>query len=172
MKIRQERESDYEEVYELVRHSFSTVPDDDGSVPDYLNEVRTKEAFIPELSLVLESDSGKIIGQIVLYETHIVTSDKKIAALLLSPICVHPEHFRRGNARLMAEEAFRIAREMGYGAVFLCGEPSVYRKLGFKPSCEHNIFNADDDSKKAEWCMVREIAENWLNGISGTVDIV
>jgi len=171
IKIRQETPTDYDEVYELLKISFATNDTTDGEW-DYLNEVRKKDTFIPELSLIAEDENGKIIGQIVLYKMTIRTQNENVTELLLSPICVHPDYFRREIARAMVEKSFRIAREMGYKAVFLCGEPEIYTKLGFKPSFEHNIFHIDDSSKKAEWCMVHELVENVLKDISGTVDIV
>ncbi|SFM40490.1 hypothetical protein SAMN03159341_13125 [Paenibacillus sp. 1_12] len=69
MKIRQEKPSDYEEVYQLLRASFATSSHADGTEPDYLNEVRKKDTFVPELSLVAENEDGKLVGQVVLYET-------------------------------------------------------------------------------------------------------
>jgi predicted N-acetyltransferase YhbS len=172
MKIRQETASDYDEVYRLVKTAFVTSSDSDGTEPDYLNELRKKDVFIPELSLVAENDDGKLIGQIVLYKTAIVTTCGELSELLLSPISVHPDYFRRGIARLMTEEALRIAGEMGFRAVFLCGDPEIYKKLGFLPSYRYNIFHIDDKSKTADWSMVREIYSGALNGISGTVDTV
>jgi len=172
MKIRREKPSDYDEVYELVKTSFAVNSDDDGTTPDYLNQLRQKDVFTPELSLVAENDDGKIVGQIVLYKTDISAQNEKITELLLSPICVHPDYFRMGIARLMTEESLRIAKAMGYKAVFLCGNPELYKKLGFVPTFEHNIFHVSDDSKKAEWCMVHELVKDALKGISGTVDIV
>jgi len=172
MKIRQETPADYNEVSELIKVSFATNADDDGTTSDYLNEIRKTDAFIPELSLVAEAESGKIIGQIVLYETTIDTKNENITALLLSPICVHPDYFRKGIARSMVEKAFCTAKEMDYKAVFLCGEPKIYRKLGFKPSFEYSIFHISDETKNAEWCMVYEFVDGALNGVSGMVDIV
>ena len=175
MTIRQENPSDYDEVYELVKKSFSTTSND--YEWDYLNDLRKKDTFIPELSLVAENDDKKIIGQIVLYKmtVNIINNniiDKKLTELLLSPISVHPDYFRRGIARAMILESFKIAKELGYKAVFLCGEPKLYKKLGFKPSYEYNIFHINDESKRAEWCMACELIEGALKGISGTIDIV
>ena len=172
MTIRQEKPSDYDEVYALVKISFATTSDDDGTTPDYLNQVRSKGTFIPELSLVAENDDGKIVGQIVLYETYITTPNGKITELLLSPICVHPIYFRRGIARAMIDESFRIAKQMRYNAVFLCGEPELYKKFGFIPSFEYDIYHISDDSKNAQWSMVYELVKGGLRGITGTVDTV
>ena len=60
MKIRQEKTEDFKEVYELVKESFATSTHADGTEPDYLNEVRKKVSFIPELSLVVENDGRSI----------------------------------------------------------------------------------------------------------------
>ena len=142
INIRRETTADYAEVYELVRMSFSTSSHSDGTeTADYLNEVRTNNTFIPELSLVAEASSGKIVGQVVLYETDIHTPTGKRTELLLSPICVHPAYFRQGIARAMTNKALDLAREMGYKAVFLCGEPEFYRKLGFVPTFEYGIYH-------------------------------
>ena len=171
MRIRQEQASDYVEVYELVKASFGENPDDDGTVPDYLNNLRAKDTFIPELSLVAEHENGKIIGQIVLYKTNITTSSgETITQLVLSPISVHPALFRQGIARALVEKALTLAKDMGYKAVFLCGHPPLYRKLGFVPTYEHGIYHISDKEKTAEWCMVRELVSGALENINGSVD--
>ena len=172
MKIRQEKTSDYDEVYELVKISFASNIDDDGTTADYLNQIREKDTFIPELSLVAEDKNGKIIGQIVLYKMTIKTPEKNLTELLLSPISVLPSHFRRGIARIMVEESKKIAQKMGFKAIFLCGDPEVYKKFGFRPSFEYNIYHVDDKFKGAEWCMVFELEKDALKNITGTVDIV
>ncbi|MDR3293564.1 MAG: N-acetyltransferase [Clostridiales bacterium] len=171
MVIRKERECDYNEVYELVKTSFATCARHSGEgteTADYLNEVRKKSAFIPELSLVAESDDEKIIGQIVLYETPIITKSGIVTQLLLSPICVHPDYFRQGIARSMVEAAFAKAKEMGYKAVFLCGNPELYHRLGFAPTYKFKIYHVKDNT--AEWSMVRELYDNALIGTAGTVN--
>lgn len=73
ISIRQETPEDYDEVYELVKVSFAT--QNHTEEPDYLNDVRKRDAFIPELSLVAQLESGQIIGQITLYKTNISCGD-------------------------------------------------------------------------------------------------
>ena len=170
MQIRQEQRADYAEVYELVKTSFATASYADGTEADYLNSIRKKDAFIPELSLVAVHESGKIIGQIVLYETKITTPEQLLTELVLSPICVHPDYFRRGIARALIEQA--LAKAKGYNAVFLCGEPEIYRKLGFVPSFEYGIYHINDAERNAEWCMACELVDGALSGVTGTIDIL
>lgn len=88
MIIRQEKSNDYEEVYEMVKQAFATTQYSDGTEQDYLNEVRKKSYFIPELSLVaVEND--KIVGQIVLYQMQINSKDNNEVQLVISPLSVH-----------------------------------------------------------------------------------
>ena len=169
MIIRQERPADHNEVYQLVKSSFESNEATDGTVPDYLNELRTKDVFIPELSLVAEK-GGQIVGQITLYKTDIITPQGKHTELLLSPISVRPSFFRQGIARALTKEALARARNMGFRAVFLCGNPDLYRKLGFIPSYTHSIYHKSD--KSAEWSMVQELYNDALDGISRTIDTI
>lgn len=168
--IRQELQSDYNKVYELVNKAFATASHSDGTEADYLNDVRNKSTFIPELSFVAETENSKIVGQIVLYRTEIKAENATIEALVLSPLSVHPDYFRQGIARQLIDYALKEAATMGHRSVFLCGDPEIYQKLGFRPSYEFNIYHANDP--KAEWCMGRELVANSLANISGTIDIV
>ncbi|WP_265459632.1 GNAT family N-acetyltransferase [Enterococcus sp. HY326] len=168
--IRQELKSDYDEVYSLVKASFATTTYSDGTEADYLNAERTKSTFIPELSFVATTETGRIVGQILLYKTNITSQTKLVESLVLSPICVHPEYFHQGIARKMIEHALQKAKTMGYTSVFLCGDPEIYRKLGFRPSYEFGVFHKNDSD--AEWCMARELSTNSLSTISGVIDIV
>ena len=167
--IRQEEPADYDEVYDLVKASFSTSTSD--GEWDYVNDVRKKDTFIPELSLVAVNKKEKIVGQIVLYETDITMPNGRRTELVLSPICVHPDYFRRGIARAMMERAFIIARELGYTAVFLCGDPNFYHKIGFIASYEFGIYHIADGTHSAEYCMALELEKDSLRDIWGTICI-
>ena len=171
MTIRQECPGDYPEVYELVKAAFATVPYADGDEQDYLNKLREKDVFIPQLSLVAQM-ADKLVGQIVLYEMEIATPGGAVTQLVLSPVSVHPDYFRQGIARAMMERAFDIARALGYTAVFLCGDPEIYRRLGFVPSCMFGIYHVDDKDMNADWCMARELVPGALEDITGTIDIL
>jgi predicted N-acetyltransferase YhbS len=173
MHIRQETQSDYLQVHRLVERSFATTTHSDGTEADYLDKLRHQTPFIPELSLVAEDDSGQIIGQITLCETQIrAEDDQQYTELVLSPICVDPAYFRQGIARAMIETACDLAREKGYTAVFLCGDPQVYQKVGFAPSYTFGIYHRNDKTKKAVWSMARELTEGALRHKQGTIHIL
>jgi len=120
---------------------------------------------------VAVNESARLIGQIVLYRTNIITESDVISELLLSPLSVHPAYFRQGVATKLMEEGFKRAKELGYNAVFLCGNPLFYHKFGFKGSYHYQIYHEQDETKKAEWCMALELTENGLAGKGGTISI-
>jgi predicted N-acetyltransferase YhbS len=60
VKIRQEQPPDYNVVYQLVKEAFLT--ENHTEEPDYLNALRIKSEFIPELSLVAETEHGTIFS--------------------------------------------------------------------------------------------------------------
>lgn len=106
-----------------------------------------------------------------MYKTDITTSDNVYTELLLSPISVHPDFFRRGIASKMMKEAFQIARGMGFTAIFLCGNPDFYHKFGFKGSYKYAILHIADKTQKAEWCMALELIPDALINKAGTINI-
>ena len=170
LTIRQEHPEDYGQVDALVRASFATAEHCDGDEADYLKDLRKKDGFIPALTLVAALEDKRIVGQITLTKMQINTPQGARAQLLLSPLCVHPDFFRQGIARASTETALEKARQMGYGAVFLCGDPAIYRRLGFVPSYEMDIYHVKD--RHAEWSMARELAPGALRGTRGTIDII
>jgi Predicted acetyltransferase len=168
MTIRQETPSDYEEVYEMVKTSFATTDYSDGTEQDYLNGIRTKNTFIPSLSLVAEIN-GKIVGQIVLYEIEIECENGNETHLLLSPLSVHTDYFKQGIGTKLIKESCSRAAALGYKAVFLCGSPAYYERFGFVPTYEHEIYHTKD--KTAKWCMVKELEKGCIKETKGLIDI-
>ena len=164
LTIRQETPSDYAEVYDMVKNSFATTDHSDGTEQDYLNEIRNKDTFIPELSLVAVLED-KIVGQIVLYKMQIADE----VQLVLSPLSVHRDYFKQGIGESLIEEGCRRALSLGYKAVFLCGSPAYYERFGFVPTYEHEIYHRKD--KTAKWCMVKELEEDYLADVKGFIDI-
>ncbi len=166
--IRTETPEDYPEVYNVVHTAFSAI--NDFEVADYLNNVRKKDTFIPGLSFVATLQNHKIIGQITLYKTNITTTKGLVTQLVLSPISVLPEYQNMGIAGLMIEYACEQAKQMGYKAVFLQGDPNFYSKFHFVPTYLYEIYHEDDKDRNAEYCMVRLLEENALFGITGTTN--
>lgn len=166
--IRQETANDFEAVYQLIKEAFATTDYSDGTEPDYMNDLRLKPSFIPELSLVAVKDQ-QIIGQITLTKTVLPVDDEGRTELLLSPISVDPRYFGQGLGTKMMNVAFEKALSLGYEAVFLCGDPGYYSRLGFVPTYKYGIYHVND--KTAEWCMVKVLKADTLTNMSCTIDI-
>jgi predicted N-acetyltransferase YhbS len=165
INIRQETPKDHTEVNELVYRAFAAKGHFDTA--DYLKEVRKKDTFVPELSFVAALENGKIVGQITLYKTDVITDKGRITQLVLSPISVLPEFFNNGIAREMITFALGKAKEMGYAAVFLQGNPNFYKKFGFEPTYKYKIYHEIDKERNADYCMVNILLSGALDGISG-----
>lgn len=168
--IRREQVGDFDAVRRVVRKAFASAAYADGDEAEYLDALRRKPCFIPELSLVAVCGDGGIVGQVALCATRIVTQGGEVPSLVLSPLSVHPWHWRRGVARLLVERACATASGMGHRSVFLCGDPEVYGRLGFRASYHYGVTHVREPA--AEWCMARELAPGALAGVRGDIDIV
>lgn len=68
---------------------------------------------------------------------------------------------------MLMKESFRLAKQMGYRMVFLVGDPAYYHRFGFQPTVKFGIKDTHDIPD--ECVMVCKLAENALDGISGTI---
>ena len=83
--------------------------------------------------------------------------------LCLGPLGVLPEYQRYGVGRILVERVTTLASEMGFGSIFLYGDPSYYRRLGFLPGEQFGIRNGE-----GQWAAARfdrtfpEREKKWL----------
>ncbi len=103
----------------------------------------------------------------MLTRTYVTDGDNKHEALLLGPLSVPLACRNQGIGGRLIEESRRLAREMGYGAVFLVGDPAYYGRFGFEPTVRYGI--RDTHGIPDEYVMVCQLEEAALSGISGTV---
>ncbi len=168
--IRPEKPSEYEEVNKLIYESFSEQHGIEIGkfMMEHFIEERQKETFIPELSLVAILENGTIVGEVAIHETDITTEDGKITQLTLSQSAVLPEYRMQGIMRMLVEYALKEAKRMGYGAVFLGGNPKLYARYGFEPSSEYGIFHENREKWGDEGFMVCILKPGALDGVTGT----
>ena len=129
--IRLERKEEHREVETLVRESFWNVYRP-GCLEHYvLNQLRSDPAFVPELDFVIEKD-GKVIGQNVFVRA-VIKSDKgdEVPIMTMGPICISPEHKRKGYGKILLDHSLEKAAELGCGAVCFEGNIDFYGKSGF-----------------------------------------
>lgn len=134
MIIRQEKPSDRDEVYRVVKEAFESAEISDGNEHELVNDLRKGTAFIPELSLVAE-ESGEIIGHIMF--TKAAVGDR--TELVLAPLSVLPKYRHRGVGSKLVREGHRLARQLGYGYSIVLGSADYYPALGYRPADEFGI---------------------------------
>ena len=137
--IRLETEKDYRAVENLTREAFWNIYAPGASEHYFVHTMRSHKDFIPELAFVLEQD-GEIIGSIMYTKAWLLSDDgEKKEIVSFGPICVAPEHQRRGFSRLLIEHSFAKAREMGYDVDINFGNPANYVGRGFVSCRKKNV---------------------------------
>lgn len=158
--IRNEEEKDRTEVEAVIRKAFWNlyVP---GCSEHYLAHVmRSHPDFLPELDFVIELD-GKIIGSIMYTKNKLIDengNEKNI--LTFGPVCILPEHQRKGYGKRLMEHSFERAVAAGYDLIVIFGNPGNYVGRGFK-SCKRFNVRAEDGTFPASM-LVKELKPNAL----------
>lgn len=138
-------------------------------VRSLVEEIRCKKYYLPELELLMLED-GEPVGYVMFSRFHLGGKfDDRL--LLLSPAAVRTDLQRQHICRDLIEYGFDRAREMGFTAVIVEGNPANYRARGFVTSTLHGIVPSENVHLPHPDClMVRELVPGGLQGISGEVD--
>ena len=168
--IRPEKPSEYEEVNKLIFEAFTEQHNVEIGrfMMEHFIEERKKDTFIPELSIVAVLENGIIVGEVALHETDIITDNGRITQLVLSQSAVLPEYRMQGIMRRLVEYALEKAEKMGYGAVFLGGNPNLYGRFGFEPSSAYGIYHENRKKWGDEGFMVCILKAGVLDDVTGT----
>ncbi|MFT3950569.1 MAG: N-acetyltransferase [Oscillospiraceae bacterium] len=168
--IRPETTEEYRKVDELIEQAFAASHGADIGrfMMEHLSAERKKDTFIPELSLVALSENGTIIGQVTLHKTDIITDFGRVTQLTLSQSAVLPAYRMRGIMRELVMYVLSKAKEMGYAAVFLGGNPAIYARFGFEPSAKYGIFHENRVKWGDKGFLVCKLVPDALDGITGT----
>ena len=166
LKVRQEKPSDFQDIYDLVKVGFQTAEVSNGNEQDYVIKLRASGNYIPELALVAE-ESGKLIGYIMLTKTYVSHSNSKFEALLLAPLCVALDHRNLGIGSKLVVEGLKLAKNLGYTTVFVVGNPLFYSRFGFQSSVLFGIKHVP--MIPDQFVMVNELSVGALTDVVGTV---
>ena len=163
--IRNEEEKDYRAVEELVRKAFWNLYVPGCSEHFVLHHLRNSSDFIPELDFVAEKD-GRIVGQIVYSRGKIryEQGDEK-EVICFGPVSVLPELQRQGIGGALINHTVNLAREMGFAAICIYGDPRYYSRFGFRCAEKYDIKTAD--GKFAVALQVLELREGALGDRPG-----
>ncbi len=138
-------------------------------VRSLVEEIRSMPTYLPELELVMVDESDVPIGYCMFSRFHLEGKYHR-ELLLLSPVAVKTSLQRQHISKELIEFGFRRARELGYKAVIVEGNPGNYRSRGFVTSRDYGIVAHESVGLPAPEClMVKELLPGGLAGISGRV---
>ena len=165
ISIRAEHPSDYRETEIVTREAFWNYYTPGCDEHYLLHIMRNSPAFVPELDFVAVHNN-RIVGNVVCARSIIKSDDgKEYEVLGLGPISVLPEYQNNGIGRSLIERTKQIARQMGFRAIFLYGDPRYYIRNGFVSAETHDIRTSNN--MYAEALQVCELYTNALIGIRG-----
>ena len=164
LHIRQERPEDFQEVEALTREAFWDVYRP-GCVEHLVaHQLRQSDGFVPELDLVAVKN-GEIVGNI-LYSRAVIEDDNgNTEVLCFGPLSVHPAHQRQGIGTALVRASLDKARELGYRAVVITGDPAYYYRFGFVAAQTYGITM--EDGSAPDELMALELTGDALGGVSG-----
>lgn len=165
IKIRLEKESDYNEVESLTREAFWDLYQPGCDEHLLARKLRTVKAFIPELDFVAELDR-QIVGNIMYSKANVIDErGLEHEVLTFGPLSVLPSHQKLGVGSLLIKHTRKLAEEMGFKAIVIFGNPAYYHRFGFVNAERFHITTSD--GANLEPFMALELYEGALQGITG-----
>ena len=156
---------------DMVRRTFtdSENAEEADLVVRLIQEIRSMDTYIPELEIIMVTVEDEVIGYAMFSGFHLGRKYRD-ELLLLSPVAVKTELQRQHISKELIEYGFEKAREMGFTAVIVEGNPQNYRNRGFQTSADYGIVAAESVGLPAPEClMVKELVSGALDHISGVV---
>lgn len=165
-------QKDLKNSLELVKTVFTESEGEESGkiVRSLVEEIRSKKYYLPELDLIMVNEVDVVIGYALFSRFHLEGKyDNQL--LLLSPVAVKTELQRQHISKELIEFGFEKAKEMGYKAVIVEGNPRNYNPRGFETSCNYGIIAGESVHLPSPEClMVKELQDGALQDIKGTVD--
>ncbi len=169
MQIRIETPSDHRENENLIREAFWDVYNPGCDEHLVMHKLRSSDCFLPTLTFVAEED-GKLIGSIA-YAKLMHNGRMSDTMIGFGPLAVLPAYQKTGIGKALIEYSLQKAREMGFCAVLITGDPDYYSRFGFVPASDCDLhLKGVDPTEKAPYFMALELAQGALADANGIID--
>lgn len=165
ISIRPEEENDFKSVEYMTREAFWDLYKPGCNEHLLVHKVRKVPAFIKELDLIA-CDKDRIVGNIIYSKAKVINKENtEFEVLCMGPIAVLPSYQKQGIGSLLMEHSIEKARQLGYKAIIIFGNPDYYHRFGFRNAGEYDIQTSAGDNFDA--FMALELYNGSLKGISG-----
>jgi ribosomal protein S18 acetylase RimI-like enzyme len=151
---------DLPHVADLIELCFSSTMDNDGQ--RYVNDMRRAgrdDGFLRWANHMAETTSLPLTGYVWEENNKIIGNsslipfrDKGKRIYLIANVATHPDHRRRGIARVLTQRAMEHARKKNAAAIWLhvrddnLGAIKLYANLGFQELARRTTWQANPDS--------------------------
>ena len=170
--IRSMEEKYLQPSLELVEDVFTKwdSPEEGKVVRSLVEEIRSKQYYLPELELIMVDEKDQILGYAMFSRFHI-EGRYEDELLILTPVAVRTEYQRQHISKELIEYGFEKAAALGFKAVLVEGNPKNYNPRGFVTSADYGITAGPKIHLPHVSClMIRELADGALEHIHGEVD--
>lgn len=166
MLIRYEQPEDYFLVENLTREAFWNVYRPGCIEHLVVNKLRNEDYFVKDLDYVLE-ENGEIIASIFYAEAKI-KGGTETKVLTFGPVSVKPSYKKKGYGEKLINFTLEKAKDLGYAAVIITGNPDYYKKYGFVPCLNYDIYyDGTDKNEPAPFFMIKVLDEKKVDAIKG-----
>ncbi len=167
--IRLEEPKDFCEVENLTREAFWNVYQPGCMEHFILHNYRNLNDFIGELNYVIEMNE-KIVAHIMYSKAEIKCDDGRIIPIaIFGPVSVLPEYQHKGYGSKIITYTMKKAKQLGYGAIAITGNPAYYHRFGFTDGQSFHVYYMDNPrDEPTPFFMVKELQEGYLSEIIGT----
>lgn len=162
--LRGELPEEYHAVETMIRAAFWDLYKP-GCDEHYLTmRLRKHPDYLPLLTRIAVYE-GQIIGAIFYAKSKIVMPSGDRPVITFGPLAVAPNFQRKGVGALLLKETLNLAKEIGYDAVIIYGEPDYYPRLGFERCQKYDITTPE--GKYLDALMAYELKKGVLKNAKG-----
>ena len=168
MIIRLEEEKDYFETENLTREAFWNVYREGCFEHLIIHNLRKDKSFVKELDYCIEIDN-KIIANIVYAKGKLKLENGNIREILIfGPVSVLPKYQKKGYGEKLINYTIEKAKELGFDAIVIMGNPNYYKKFGFETCSKYKIYYEGIDKKEeTPFFMIKILNDNNIENLKG-----
>ncbi|HEY6914279.1 MAG TPA: N-acetyltransferase [Paludibacter sp.] len=164
-RIRKTTKADFLITENITREAFWNVYKPGCDEHLVLHNVRNGNSYIAELDMVAVVEN-EIIGHIISTKAKVVdVQNTEHEVLCVGPVSVLPDYQKQGMGSELINESIKVAKESGYPAMILFGNPDYYHRFGFRNAQEYGITTKYYEN--FEPFMALELQTNGLENITG-----